>query len=196
MKKFLIKLCLVSFAVCCFGIEKENINSVVQKDLNQAVIIIKQPTSLTQKSQKLFEMFDGYFDYARMAHIALGAHTKALNAEQIKLFEREFVAKLKESFVEKLSLYTNQRFVVAQSFAPPKPKNRYFVDVDIVGGTQTYKLNFKLYTKEAANDYLVYDVEVVGVSVVGLYRSQLANIKTGDLDALIAAVKQTSVAVK
>ena len=197
MKKFLASIFALFFlATNAAAIDKESINSVVQKDLNAAVKIIKQKSSLQTKGKQLFAMFDKYFDYSRMARIALGAHAKSLTTAQTAEFEREFVARLKASFTEKLSLYTNQKFVVAGAYAPPKPRNRYFVDVDIVGASDTYKLGFKLYTKEGANDYRVYDVEVVGVSVVAMYRSQLAGLAVGDFAGIMAAVRSVDVAGK
>ncbi len=191
MKKIFLALAL---AVCAFGVKMDSINEVVQRDINKVPnIVSNKKTSLNQKSKALFEMFDGYFDYPLMSRLALGKHAKALTRDELSEFESIFVKRLKESFTDKLSLYTNQKFVISKSYVPARPANRYNIDIDIVSSGSVYKMGFKMHTQKGRDDYKVYDVDVLGISIVNMYRTQFNAIKTGDFQAILSAVKQTDV---
>ncbi|AII14290.1 lipid asymmetry ABC transporter MlaABCDEF, periplasmic component MlaC [Campylobacter iguaniorum] len=176
MKKLILFLSIFSLS---FGLELASIEPVMKENLKTAISIVSDKSlNDMQKSNKLFDMFDSYFDYTLMAKLALSKHYKALNDEERAKFTKTFEARLKKSFTDKLSLYTNEQIVIKDATIPNP--SRYFVNAAIISGADTYSLVFKFY-KAKDNDFLIYDVDILGVSVIQTYRSQFDDL-SGKVD--------------
>lgn len=185
--KLLFALGILEFLVILplSALELDAIKPKLNIDLTKAVGILATQKSLKQKESELFSIFDVYFDYPLMARLALGEAYKGLNDEQKKSFESAFVARLKFSFSEKLGLYTNQSIEITNDESP-NPK-RYFIHAQIKGESEVYKLIFKFH-KKSENDYLLYDVDILGVSIIQTYRAQFEDLKNAGFDEILARI--------
>ena len=191
MKKIFLKL-LFALGILEFlvilplsALELAAIKPKLNVDLIKAVEILATQKSLKEKESELFAIFDEYFDYALMARLALGDAYKGLNDEQKKRFESAFVARLKFSFSEKLGLYTNQSIEITGDESP-NPK-RYFIHAQIKGENEVYKIIFKFH-KKAENEYLLYDIDILGVSIIQTYRAQFEDLKNAGFDEILARI--------
>lgn len=178
------KLCLI---FCLFGalfaMPKEQIKPQLNDDLKSAMSVLKEQKSVEEKSNALFVIFDKYFDYELMAKLSLGGIYKGLNENEQKEFIDIFTKRLKFSFSEKLSLYTNQQVSIV-GVEEPNPK-RYFVNSEIKNSSgEVFKFVFKFHQK-SANDYYIYDVDILGVSVVATYRAQFEDLKNADFNEIL-----------
>lgn len=195
MKKIFLRLLfalgiLEFLAVLPLGaLELSAIKPKLNADLLKAVEILATQKSLKQKENELFSIFDVYFDYSLMARLALGDAYKSLNDEQRKSFETAFVERLKFSFSEKLGLYTNQSIEITNDESP-NPK-RYFIHAQIKGENEVYKIIFKFH-KKSENDYLLYDVDILGVSIIQTYRAQFEDLKNASFDEILARINATN----
>ena len=125
-----------------------------------------------EKPAKIFALFDEYFDYVTIAKISLGKHLKSLNDNQKSQFFSAFEKRLKSSFIDKLALYTNQDMKV---LGTNKPKsNRLNLETQIIGEDKNYSVVFKFFPDKSDN-WRVYDVDILGVSIVQTYRSQFGD---------------------
>lgn len=191
MKKIFLKL-LFALGILEFlvilplsALELAAIKPKLNVDLTKAVEILATQKSLKQKESELFAIFDEYFDYALMARLALGDAYKGLNDEQKKRFESAFVARLKFSFSEKLGLYTNQSIeITGDESLNPK---RYFIHTQIKGENEVYKIIFKFH-KKSENEYLLYDIDILGVSIIQTYRAQFEDLKNAGFDEILARI--------
>lgn len=167
------------------ALELSAIKPKLNDDLIKAVDILATQKSLKQKESELFNIFDVYFDYSLMSRLALGDVYKGLNDEQKKRFESAFVERLKFSFSEKLGLYTNQSIEITGDENPNA--KRYFIHAQIKGENEVYKIIFKFH-KKSENDYLLYDVDILGVSIIQTYRAQFEDLKNADFDEILARI--------
>ena len=84
---------------------KNNIDKIT--DLLQNKLIQQE-----EKNLKIFELFDTIFDYSSMSKIALGKNWKKLSSKQKVEFKNIFTQKLKQSYINKLKLYTNEKVII------------------------------------------------------------------------------------
>ena len=174
--KFL-KIILLAFfsAVSLFAISEEQIKPTMQKATQDAIEVLKNANlSKDEKISKIFAVFDPYFDYEQMSKIALSKRYNNLSAEQKVKFNKAFEERLKSSYVDKLLSYKNQTINFKDVTKPNE--NRYFLNADLVGEDgKNYGFTYKFYNAKE-RDWLIYDVEILGVSIIQTYRSQFDSL--------------------
>ena len=163
----------IFFAVNAAALSENEIAPVMSGKVEEAVSILKNESiAKDEKPAKIFALFDEYFDYVTIAKISLGKHLKTLNDSQKSQFFSAFEKRLKSSFIDKLALYTNQDMKV---LGTNKPKsNRLNLETQIIGEDKNYSVVFKFFPDESDN-WRVYDVDILGVSIVQTYRSQFGD---------------------
>lgn len=114
---------------------------------------------------------DKFFDYKIMSQISLGKDWPTLSAEQKEEFIKAFELKLKNSYIDKLDLYTDEKIEV-HSLEKLNPK-RIKLLTYLIGKDDKYEIEYKFY-KNDKNDWLIYDVNIIGVSIMQTYRQQFA----------------------
>ena len=122
--------------------------------------------------QEIFNLFDMVFDYELMAKLSLSKKYKDLTKDQQNAFNKAFEASLKRSFTDKLHLYKDETIKV---LGGEKIKNnRYNLKTSIILDGKINYIIFKF--RESNGDWQIYDVDVLGISVIQTYRSQFADI--------------------
>ena len=174
MKKIFLCVLAVMMAVRVCALELEHIKPQLSKDLNTALEILARNASIEQKSNELFKLFDVYFDYKLMSALALGKIYKSLDNAQKAQFQEKFKERLKFSLSEKLSFYTDEKITITGDERPNE--KRYFLHTQITSQNgEAYKLSFKFH-RNGQNDYLVYDVDILGVSLIQTYKAQFEDL--------------------
>ena len=174
--KFLKIILLALFsAVSLFAISEEQIKPTMQKATQDAIEVLKNVNlSKDEKISKIFAVFDPYFDYEQMSKIALSKRYNNLSAEQKVKFNKAFEERLKSSYVDKLLSYKNQTINFKDVTKPNE--NRYFLNADLVGEDgKNYGFTYKFYNAKERG-WLIYDVEILGVSIIQPYRSQFDSL--------------------
>ena len=87
------------------------------------------------------------------------------------------------SYLDKLRLYNNQKVIIG---SPKKIKpNRIIFDAQVIGVDDTYKVEYLFYRNDKNNQWYIYDVVLVGVSIIQTYRNQFAEfLKTKSVTEL------------
>ena len=144
--------------------------------------------SKEEKKERILTTIDGLFDFSLMARLSLGKkHWKSLSKAGRKEFSELFVERLKQSYLDKLDLYTDEEVVVGD--AKLTKKNRVEVLTYLVSKDDKKEMTYKLY-KTKKKGWMVYDVDVLGVSIVQTYRSQFSGIlKKESLEELIERLR-------
>ena len=147
----------------------------MQKATQDAIEVLKNANlSKDEKISKIFAVFDPYFDYEQMSKIALSKRYNNLSAEQKVKFNKAFEERLKTSYVDKLLSYKNQTINFKDVTKPNV--NRYFLNADLVGEDgKNYGFTYKFYNAKERG-WLIYDVEILGVSIIQTYRSQFDSL--------------------
>lgn len=170
------KVFILLFLICSisFGIELKNIDETLKSDFKKALnIMADNKISKEQKPLELFKLFDAYFDYSLMARLSLSKLYKTLNKAEQDEFIKLFVANLKTSFTQKLGYYSDQEIEFVKGELTNK--NRYNVHAIIKNKSENYPLIFKFHPANGS-DYLIYDIDILGVSIIQSYRSQFSDL--------------------
>ena len=183
IKKILLIGLFVSSSL--FAIEESNIRS----EMNTKILTITQTLqnksfSVETKKETILPIVDAIFSYKTMSKIALGKKWKQLTATQQENFNTRFEEKLKNSYFDKLELYTDEAVVVKQLEKVKSTRIKLYAD--IVGADKNYELIYKFYKVKNSNDWLIYDVEMTGVSIIQTYRKQFSEfLKTKSFEELL-----------
>lgn len=206
MKKILkIFLILVFLAPFSFALELEKIDSVMDRNIKHILNSLQKlpkkstqeqthnPTQIQKIAQEAFSVFDPIFDYSLMAQLALSKHYKNLTNSQKQEFSKVFEETLKHNFVDKLQLYRDEKVEVING--TKIKENRYVLKTSIIlDGKENYIL-FKFYPK--GTDWKIYDVDILGVSIIQTYRSQIDDILSkSDFATLLEKLKSITIASK
>ena len=192
MYRTLISLFAVFFAAATLSADEVNEIRAMTKEKVDLVIQTLKDTSLSKKEKKegILKTIDGLFDFNLMARLSLGKENwKPLSKSKRKEFSKLFVERLKQSYLDKLDLYTDEEVVVGE--AKQTKKNRVEVLTFLVSKDDKKEMTYKLY-KAKKKGWLVYDVVVLGVSIVATYRSQFSGIlKKGSMEQLLERMRST-----
>jgi len=174
--------------ISAHAISDADIEPVMSQKVAEAVNIMRSDTPKDAKPAKIFALFDDYFDYKMMAKLSLAKHYASLSPAQIAEFNKAFEAHLKRSFIEKLSLYTDQDMKVLSKQSPSD--KRRVLKTQVIGEQKNYDIDFKFYPN--GSDWRIYDVDIVGVSLIQTYRSQLGDVTQSlGFDELIKRLNST-----
>lgn len=172
------------------AIEERDIASFMQTNIDLATTILRdKKIQKPEKSEKLFAIFDSIFDYNLMAQLAIGGKqwstlSPAKQTEFTKLFE----IKLKNSYMEKLDLYTDEKLVIKNL---EKIKDtRIHLTTHLMKNSEVYEIIYKFY-KDKNGSWMIYDVDILGVSIIQAYRTQFADILAKEpFEKLLDKLKQ------
>ncbi|WP_279145028.1 ABC transporter substrate-binding protein [Helicobacter pullorum] len=156
-----------------FALEFDKIDTTMGKNINQTIHILQTSNkSIESIAKEIFAMFDSIFDYHLMAQLSLSKKYKTLSPSQQKEFDVAFEKNLKRSFTDKLHLYKDETMKV---LGGQKTKaNRYNLKTSIILDGKIHYITFKFH--EFNQDWKIYDVDILGISVIQTYRSQFADI--------------------
>lgn len=156
-----------------FALEFDKIDTTMEKNINQTIHILQTSNkSIESIAKEIFTMFDSIFDYHLMAQLSLSKKYKTLSPSQQKEFDVAFEKNLKRSFTDKLHLYKDETMKV---LGGQKTKaNRYNLKTSIILDGKIHYITFKFH--ELNQDWKIYDVDILGISVIQTYRSQFADI--------------------
>ncbi len=186
LKKIIILLFLPVLSL--YAIEEQNIQKVTDSKVRQVLNVLKDKTlSDKQKDQRNIRIIDDVFDYDIMSQISMGKNWKTLTRNEKTQFSNAFEKKIKHSYLDKLRLYNNQK-VIIKELKKVKP-NRITLETQVVGIDDTYKVIYLFYKKKQNNQWYVYDVELVGVSIIQTYRKQFSEfLQTKSVKQLIKSL--------
>lgn len=186
------------FTSLAFGLELNQIQSTMEQNIQKTLAILqKNVTNNPQDSkaanaqveriaQEIFAMFDSIFDYKLMAQLSLSQHYKTLTKEQQEQYNQAFEQNLKRSFTDKLRLYKDEEMQVVGG--EQTKNNRYNLKTSMVLDGKLNYIIFKFY--DSKGDWRIYDVDILGISVVQTYRSQFNDILTNaDFQTLLAKLQ-------
>lgn len=175
--KHIVMLLLVALwgVPSLFAVEESKISSFMQSNIDLATTILRdKKLQKSEKSEKLYLIFDSIFDYSLMAQLAIGGKQwTALSAPKQEEFTRLFEQKIKTSYMEKLDLYTDEKIVIKNL---EKIKDaRIHLTTHLMKNSEVYEIIYKFY-KDKNGNWMIYDVDILGVSIIQTYRTQFADV--------------------
>jgi phospholipid transport system substrate-binding protein len=143
--------------------------------------------SQPQKQARIMEIIEPVIDFPLMAKLTMGRqHWGKLSAVQQTEFVDLFVKRLKQSYLDKTALYSDQKVVYEKAV---QEGGKVYASMDIIAPDKTIVVLYKFYL--SGESWKVYDVEVEGVSFIKSYMAQFdAILKNGTVDDLFAELRK------
>jgi len=167
---------LLGLLIVCQSAMAENkisAQDLLKKNLD-TVFAILQRKDLAQerKNQEIVDIVTPMFDFDLMAKLTLGReYWPDLTAEQKERFTQLFIKRLRTSYLDRLTLYTDEKVV----YEPPvEIKQKIHIPTYLVSKDKKISILYKFY--ESGNNWTIYDLEIQGVSIIRSYRSQFHEI--------------------
>lgn len=179
---------LLLSVISLYALEEQNIQKVTDTKVRQVLNILKDKTlSQKQKDAKNVRIIDDIFDFDIMSQISLGKRWKTLSKNEQTQFSKAFEQKIKHSYLDKLRLYNNEKVIIKD--LEKIKSNRITLETQVIGLDDTYKVIYLFYKKKQNNQWYIYDVELVGVSIIQTYRKQFSEfLKTKTVKQLIESL--------
>lgn len=194
LKNLLKILLLITFALTTANaLKKDTIKEEMNNKINNILLVLKDNSlEKEQKAEKIIKIIDPVFDYTTMSKIALGKKTwTSISKEKQEEFVKVFEEKLKNSYVGKLELYTNQKVRIIDLLT--YKKSRLQLSSELIGVDDTYTINYNFYNNKKMNEWLIYDVDLLGVSIIQTYRQQFSGLlKQMSFDEMLKTLKETN----
>jgi phospholipid transport system substrate-binding protein len=167
-------LCFVSVSFALAGPPGEQL----KKSIDGIIDLLKDPGLQSdgmklERRNRIFKVMEEQFDFGEMAKRSMGTFWQKLSEPEQKEFEVTFSSYLEKSYIMKIEKYTDEKVV----FGEEKPKgDKYFtVRTDIVAsGSRSIPVEYSLH--DVKGQWMVYDVNIEGVSLVTNYRSQFGDV--------------------
>lgn len=191
---YIFKILLVAMLSIssAYALKKDEIKAQMTSKIDNVLLILeKKELNTKQKGDEIIKVIDEVFDYDLMARISLGKETwNSLSSEKQKEFTKVFENKLKKSYIEKLELYNDQKVKVIDLL--PYNNTRLQLETQLIGKNEVYTINYNFYSKDGS-EWLIYDVDLVGVSIIQTYRQQFAGLlKEKTFDEMLALLKDSN----
>ncbi len=139
-----------------------------------AVIKVLRTEDIDQKTKEkvIDKIISPIFDFTLMGKLALGrTHWPKLTNPQRKKFTKLFAKRLKDSYREKISLYTDEKALLNPAI---RKKKAIFIPMQLMSKDKKIDMLYKL--RKVDERWKIYDVEIQGVSIILTYRSQFNDI--------------------
>ena len=147
------------------------------KDAVDEIIFILQdeklavPIRRAERKNRVVTIVEKKFDFREMSMRALAKHWQERSPEEQDRFVLLFKTLLENTYIAKIETYSGEKVVFKKAALQG---NKAIVYSDLIRKNMETPVNYKL--KNNGDRWLVYDVEVEGVSLVNNYRTQFASI--------------------
>jgi len=186
--RLFILLSLLMVCLPASAADSASAEAVLKQNL-EAVFGVLQKEGLTQeaKNKEVVDLVSPMFDFPLMAKLTLGRkYWSGLTDEQQERFTRLFVHRLRTSYLDRLTLYTDEKVVYE---APVENNRKVQIPTYVVSKDKKISILYKFYGSEAG--WKIYDLEIQGVSIIRSYRAQFDQIlQTGTFEDLLAKMEK------
>lgn len=154
--------------------DKADIQASMTKMIGKVTTLIRDK-SLTKENRnnEIDTLVSPLFDFGLMGRLTLGKEQwKKISPKERKAFSELFEKRVKESYMNKLDLYTDEVVVVDDALSV---KNRIHLPTHLVRNNERRDVVYKFYQSKKRG-WLIYDVDILGVSIIQTYRTQFSGI--------------------
>ena len=166
----------------------KEVKDLLQSRLDDVLVVLQNnDLSFGDKKAEVSRIVTPMFDFPLMAKLTLGRkHWPTMNRQQQDRFTTLFVDLLKQTYLDRISQYTDERVVIQNAAVVNR---KVHIQTDLVSKGESISMLYKFY--RSSGGWKIYDLEVEGVSLVVSYRKQFDQIlNTGTIDDLIQQLEQ------
>jgi len=168
--------------------DKSAAEDFIKSNLDAVFTILhKKDLSQQTRNDEIVEIVTPMFDFKLMAKLSLGKkYWPGLSQEHKERFTELFVERLRGSYLNKLTAYTDEKIIYE---SPVAVKKKVHMPTLLISKGKKISMLYKLYPTN--NSWKIYDVEIEGVSIIRSYRSQFNEIlQKGTFDDLLQKMQK------
>jgi len=169
---------------------KSEVETNMKQVIGSVTSIIQDKTIVkSQRDKEVDALVRPLFDFGLMGRLSLGKiEWKKLSKEQRQEFIALYEERVMHSYMSKLDLYTDEVVIIDDAV---KVKSRVHLPTRLMRKNEKREILYKFY-KSKKRGWLIYDVDILGVSIIQTYRTQFAGILKEDSFAVLLEKLQTS----
>ena len=189
MKRLLYSAFILLVMTQIVGADDKHVaKELLESKIEAAIAVLqKNDLDLQEKNKQIIEIVTPLFNFPLMAKLSLGRkYWPGLVKEERQRFTELFTKRLKTSYLDKLSLYTDEKVVFK---TPVQEKRKIKIQTELISKNNTISMLYKFH--ESTNSWFIYDIEIQGVSIISTYRSQFDQVLSkGTIDELLIKLEK------
>lgn len=169
--------------------EKIDAEEFLKSNLDAVFAVLQKKDLAPQaKNNEVVEIVTPMFNFALMAKLSLGRkYWSDLTQDKKDRFTELFVKRLRKSYLDKLTTYTDEKISYE---SPVAVKKKIHIPTHLISKGKKISMLYKLYPSN--NIWKIYDIEIQGVSIIRSYRSQFREIlQKGTFDDLLQRMQKS-----
>ena len=181
-------LILLITAQTCLTSDENEAQALLKTKLDAAIAVLqKKDLDQEKKKEQLVEIVTPMFDFHLMAKLSLGRkYWPGLSEEKKDKFTDLFIKRLRASYLEKISLYTDEKVFYK---TPVQNGRKVRIPTEIISNNNRISMTYKMY--KSKKNWKIYDVEIEGVSRISTYRSEFNEVLSkGTIDELLQRLEK------
>jgi len=149
--------------------EQTNLQENFLKKIDNVILIVEDTTlNKDQRNTRIVDTLTPIFDFELMAKLSLGKKWKTLTTQNKAKFIELYVKRMKQSYSSKIDAYKDEKVIITKVEQPKS--NRIALVTNLISQKTTLEIIYKFYKpkkqKENKSDWLIYDLVILGVSVI------------------------------
>lgn len=201
MKKVYKNVMLMLFFIMVFGQnlaanEQVELKKHFLKKIDEVILVVEdKKLSKDSRNGNIIKCLTPMFDFELMAKLSLGNRWKELSKENQDKFVALYVERMKQSYSSKIDAYKDEKVEVKK--IDQLQEGRMAFVTDLVSKEQKLEIVYKFHKpKEKRSDkdsWLIYDVEILGVSILKTDIAQFKEfLQTKTITELMDALSKQS----
>ena len=188
-KTLFILISLTIFTQNLMANEQENLKEHFLKKIDEVIVIVKnKENNKSMRNSKIVATLTPMFDFELMAKLSLGKTWKTLTVIEKKKFVSLYVERMKKSYSSKIDSYSDEKVEISNLIQPKN--NRIKLITNLVSQNEKLEVVYKFYKpkKQKTNKdrWLVYDVIILGVSIIKTDKAQFKEfLQTNNISELM-----------
>jgi phospholipid transport system substrate-binding protein len=181
-------LFVLIFSQAAVADDKKEAEEALKGKLESVIVVLEKKDMDQQvKKKEIIEIVTPIFNFSLMSKLTLGKkHWPGLTKDQKEKFTKLFTKRLKDSYLDKMLLYTDEKIEYKVTVQVGKK-----VQIPTILTSKDNKISmlYKLY--KSKQGWRIYDIEIQGVSLISTYRSQFDEIlRNKTVDDLLAKLEK------
>jgi phospholipid transport system substrate-binding protein len=169
---------------------KQNFEKVIVDVLK---VVKNKEIQKDERNSQVVKIVTPMFDFVLMGKLSLGKKWKALGKDDRKKFIKLYVERMKKSYSSKLDSFNDEKIIITDIQQTKKNRMVLYSVLQQTSGDE-FKVNYKYYklkkAKKGKFDWIVYDVEIQGVSILKTDKAQFKEyLNTHTLSQLMDSMK-------
>jgi phospholipid transport system substrate-binding protein len=192
----IIKLFLLLgiFLQLAFANDTAYVEQKFQQKIDEVVSIVSdKELQKEERNGRIVKILDPIFDFELMAKISLGQKWRTLSKKDQDRFIELYVERMKKSYSSKLDSYSGEKIEITK--IEQLRDDRIVLISNLVASDAAFEVLYKFYKPNGSNPnkhlWLIYDVEIEGVSILKTDRAQFSEyLQQNSIDDLMALLQE------